>query len=144
MRVLLGTTTPGQKGQTRGSVSACDADVREEDRESVKCFFTDLWRLNGDRPRGAPSKYYLVRVEARDLLVASYVASYDVSSNRKDSWSQRVTHRSWIWRSGASNREYCYLKSRLHGCHNTGTLTTSSHRGSDMNTLSWYRWCRRC
>ena len=71
---MLGTTTPGQKGQTRGSVSVCDADVREEDRESVKFFFTDLWRLNGDRSRGAPSKEYLERVRSRDLLVVSYVS----------------------------------------------------------------------
>ena len=78
MRVWLGTATPGQKGQTRGPVSECDVDVREEVRETVKCYFTDLWRLNGDRPRGAPSKEYLARVGARDLLVASYVSSYDV------------------------------------------------------------------
>ncbi len=44
-------------------------------------FFTDLWQLNGDRPRGAPSKEYKERERARDLLVASYVASYDVSIN---------------------------------------------------------------
>jgi hypothetical protein len=56
-------------------------DVREEVREAVKCFFPDLWRLNGDRPRGEPSKEYLVRLWTRDLLVASYVVSYDVSSN---------------------------------------------------------------
>ena len=30
---------------------------------------------------GAPSKEYLTRVEAHDLLVSSYVASYDVSRN---------------------------------------------------------------
>ena len=81
MRAWLGTTTSGQKGQTRGPESARDADVREETRESAKCFFTDLWRLNGDRPRGTPFKEYLVRVGARDLLVVSYVSSYDVSSN---------------------------------------------------------------
>ena len=40
-----------------------------------------MWRLNGDRPRGVPSKEYKERERARDLLVASYVASYDVSSN---------------------------------------------------------------
>ncbi len=81
MRSWLGTSTPGQKGQTRGSTSACDEDVREEVREVVECFFTDLWWLNGDRPRGPPSKEYFVRVGAHDLLVASYVISYDVSSN---------------------------------------------------------------
>ena len=57
------------------------ADVREEAMEAVRCFFNDLWRLNQDRGRGAPSKEYLERVRARDLLVTSYVVSYDVSSN---------------------------------------------------------------
>ena len=42
MRTLLGTVTTGQKGQTRAPASTCDVDVREETRESVKCFFTDL------------------------------------------------------------------------------------------------------
>jgi hypothetical protein len=81
MRAWLGTATAGQKGQTRGSASARKADVREEAREAVRCFFNDLWRLNGDRPRGAPSKEYKERERARDLLVAFYVSSYDVSSN---------------------------------------------------------------
>jgi hypothetical protein len=40
MRVWLGTVTPGQKGQTRGSSSARDVDVREESKEEVRCFFT--------------------------------------------------------------------------------------------------------
>jgi hypothetical protein len=34
-----------------------------------------------DRGRGAPSKEYMERERAHDLLVASYVTSYDVSSN---------------------------------------------------------------
>jgi hypothetical protein len=42
--------------------STRDVDVREEAREVVKCFFTDPCRLNGDRPRGAPSKEYRVDV----------------------------------------------------------------------------------
>ena len=81
MKAWLGTAPAGQKGQTRGPASAREADVREEVREAVRCFFNDLWRLNGDRPRGAPSKEYKERERARDVLVASYVASYDVSSN---------------------------------------------------------------
>ncbi len=36
-------------------------------------------RLNGDRGRGSPSKEYLTRVGSRDLLVDSYVSSYDIS-----------------------------------------------------------------
>lgn len=81
MRAWLGTATAGQKGQTRGPASAREADVRQEAKDAASCFFTDLWRLNGDRPRGAPSKEYLERVRARELLVASYVSSYDVSRN---------------------------------------------------------------
>jgi hypothetical protein len=81
LRSWLGTTTPGQKGQTRGPASVCEADVREEVRESSKKKITGLWRLNGDRGRATPSKEYVERVRARDLLVVSYVSSYDVSSN---------------------------------------------------------------
>ncbi len=81
MRAWLGTATTGQKGQTRGPASAREADVRQETKDAATCFFTDLWQLNGDRTRGAPSKEYKERERARDLLVASYVASYDVSNN---------------------------------------------------------------
>jgi hypothetical protein len=55
--------------------------VRPETKDTASCFFTDLWQLNGDRTRGAPSKECKERERARDLLVASYVSSYDVSSN---------------------------------------------------------------
>jgi hypothetical protein len=51
-------------------------DVRQEVKDADSCFFTDLWQLNGDRPRE-----YKEREKARDLLVVSYVSSYDVSSN---------------------------------------------------------------
>jgi hypothetical protein len=75
------TTTAGQKGQTRGPPSAREADVRQESKDAASCFFNDLCHLNGDRPRGAPSKEYKERERARDLLVASYVSSCDVSSH---------------------------------------------------------------
>ncbi len=52
MRVCTGTITSGQKGQTRGSSSSCETDVREEVKETDKCFFTVQWRLNGDRGEG--------------------------------------------------------------------------------------------
>ena len=58
-----------------------EVDVRQETKDTTSCFFTDLWRLNGDRPRGASSKEYKEREQSHDLLVASYVSSYDVSSN---------------------------------------------------------------
>jgi hypothetical protein len=53
--------------------------------------FLYLWRLNGDSPRGTPSKEYLERVRARDLLVPSYVTSYDVSINPTRSWRRTRT-----------------------------------------------------
>ena len=81
MKTWFGTDPGGQKGQTRGPASAREADVREEAREAARCFFNDLCRLNGDRPRGAPSKEYKERERSRDVLVASYVVSYDVSIN---------------------------------------------------------------
>ena len=59
----------------------CVEDVREETKEAARYFFNDLWRLNKDRGRGAPSKEYLERVRARDLLADSFVASYDVSNH---------------------------------------------------------------
>ena len=52
MRVWLGTGTPGQKGQTRGPPLTCEEDVRDEVKNTSSCFFTDLWRLNGNRGRG--------------------------------------------------------------------------------------------
>ena len=83
MRAWLGTSTAGQKGQTRRPASAREADVRQEAKDTDSCFFTDLWRLNGDRQRGTPSNEYLERVREHhwDLLVSSYVSSYDVSRN---------------------------------------------------------------
>ena len=45
MRAWLGTATAGQKAR--------EADVRQEAKDAASCFFTDLWRLNGDSPRGA-------------------------------------------------------------------------------------------
>jgi hypothetical protein len=81
MRAWLGTATAGQKGQTRGSASARAADVRQEAKDASSCFVTDLCQLNGDRPRGEPSREYKERARTRDLLVALYVASYDISRN---------------------------------------------------------------
>ncbi len=42
MRALLGTAPAGQKGQTRGPVSEREVDVRQETKDEVSCFFTDL------------------------------------------------------------------------------------------------------
>jgi hypothetical protein len=69
------------QGTDPGSCIARVEDVREETKETARCFFNDLWGLNKDRGRGAPSKEFLSRVRSRDVLVASYVTSYDVSNN---------------------------------------------------------------
>jgi hypothetical protein len=42
MRAWLGTATAGQKGQTRGPTSARESEVRQEAKDAVSCFFTDL------------------------------------------------------------------------------------------------------
>jgi hypothetical protein len=38
----MSTANPGQMGQTRASVLSREADVREEARETSKCFCNDL------------------------------------------------------------------------------------------------------
>jgi hypothetical protein len=117
MRVWVGTRTAGQKGQTRGPPSACETDVRQEDKDVSSCFFTDLCRLNGDRPRGAPSKEYKERERTHDLLVVSYVSSYDVSSNPsvgdgesiqsvKNNRRSLVEH--WWYYSSGRAQEMCF------------------------------------
>jgi hypothetical protein len=42
MRTWVGTATAGQKGQTRGTPSARETDVRQETKDTVSFFFTDL------------------------------------------------------------------------------------------------------
>jgi hypothetical protein len=83
MKAWFGTTTPGQVGQNRGTVSSREVDYVWRSRKQPNVFL--LTCLNGDRGRGEPSKEYLDRVRVPDLLVVSYVVSYiyshDVSSN---------------------------------------------------------------
>ncbi len=42
MSAWFGTAPAGQKGQTRGPASAREADVRQDAKDTVSCFFTDL------------------------------------------------------------------------------------------------------
>ena len=42
MKDWLGRTTPGQKGQTRGPALVCVEDLRDEDKETTRCFFNDM------------------------------------------------------------------------------------------------------
>ena len=64
------------EGTDPGSPLTCVSDVREDVKETVRCFFNDLWRLNQDRGRGTPSTEYLERVRAHDVLFDSYMSSY--------------------------------------------------------------------
>ena len=51
MRVWLGTATTGQKGQTRGTASASEADVRQEAKDTVwadcEVVYNDLMQIMG-------------------------------------------------------------------------------------------------
>ncbi len=53
MKAWLGTATPGQKGQTRGPVLVLETDVRDDPKDTVRCFFTDL--LATERGQGEGS-----------------------------------------------------------------------------------------
>ncbi len=82
MRSWLGTTTLGQKGQTRELVLFRETDIRQETKGETGCLLlTCVCRLNGDSPRGEHSKEYKERERTHDVLVVSYVSSYDVSRN---------------------------------------------------------------
>ena len=51
----MSTTKPGQMGQTRATTLSRESDVREEARESARCFFNDLCRKRKKRSRGPSS-----------------------------------------------------------------------------------------
>ena len=51
----MSTTKPGQMGQTRATALSRESDVREETRESARCFFNDLCRKRKKRRRGGSS-----------------------------------------------------------------------------------------
>jgi len=50
MRVWIGTSKPGQMGQTRGPALSREVDVREETREAARCFFKYDGTGRGDHP----------------------------------------------------------------------------------------------
>ena len=52
----MSTTKPGQMGQTRVTVLSCESDVREETRESARCFFNDLFRKRKKEEPGSKFK----------------------------------------------------------------------------------------
>ena len=52
----MSTTKPGQMGQTRATALSRESDVREETRESARCFFNDLWRKRKKEEPGSKFK----------------------------------------------------------------------------------------
>ncbi len=162
MRAWLGTATAGQKGQTRGPASARETEVRQEAKDAASCFFTDLWRLNGGQAEGSTVEGILgegTSTRATGCFVC--VVIWRLQQPHRGGGRKHVVREEeqahtggavvafQFWRCGtvASRQQvvsYWYFKSRLNGWHNTGTLTTSSHRGNGLNTLCWHRWPRRC
>ena len=50
--VLDGNGKVRTDGTDPGTSIGVESDVREETKETARCFFTDLWRLNGDKGEG--------------------------------------------------------------------------------------------
>ena len=83
MKAWLATAGSGDSKKIRPPAAAREEDVCQQATSAASCYFTDLWRLNEHRKRGAPSKEFAERERARSALrlVAAYMASYDVSTN---------------------------------------------------------------
>jgi len=81
MKAWLATAGSGDSRKTRPPAAAREEDVRQQAKGAASCYFTDFWRLNEHRKRGASSKEFAERERARSALVAAYMASYDVSTN---------------------------------------------------------------
>ena len=81
MKARLATARSGDSGKTRPPEAAREEEVRQQATNAASSCFTDLWRLNEQKKRGAPSKEFAERERARSTLVAAYMASYDVSTN---------------------------------------------------------------
>ena len=81
MKAWLATARSGDLGKTRAPEAAREEDVRQQAASAASCHFTDLWRFNEQKKRGALSKEFAERERARNGLVAAYMASYDVSTN---------------------------------------------------------------
>jgi len=81
MKAWLATARSGDSGKIWPPGAAREEDVRQQATSAASCYFTDLWRLNEQKKRGAPSKEFAERERACSALVAAYMASYDVSTN---------------------------------------------------------------
>ena len=74
MKAWVATAGSGDLGKTRPPAAAREEDIRQQAKSAASCYFTDLWRLNENRKRGAPSKEFAERERARSALVAAYMA----------------------------------------------------------------------
>ena len=80
MRAWLATAGSGDSAKTRPPAAAREEDISLQAKDAANCYFTDLWKLGGDRKRGAPPLDFKQRERARQVLVAAYVASYVVTT----------------------------------------------------------------
>ena len=81
LKAWLATARSGDSGKTRPPEAAREEEVRQQATNTASCYFTDLWRLNEQKKRGAPSKEFAERERTRSTLVVAYMASYDVSTS---------------------------------------------------------------
>ena len=91
MKAWLANAGRGDSGKTRPPAAAREDEVRQQAKDAASCYFTDLWKLGGDRPRGAPSLELKERERAHQVLVAAYVASYDVTTNPMAAEGEKLT-----------------------------------------------------
>jgi len=61
MNAWLATAGSRDSGKTRPPALAREEDVSQQAKSAASCHFTDLWRLNENRKRGAPSKEFAER-----------------------------------------------------------------------------------
>ena len=80
LSTVKGTTTPGKQGQ---SAKALADLTKDRIRSAANAFFTNLWRLEGPRSRGAPTIESKQREAARDKLVERCVSEYDIEQAPK-------------------------------------------------------------
>ena len=55
MTAWLAKASGGDSGKTQPPAAACEEVIRQQAKDAANCYFTDLWKLGGDRKREAPS-----------------------------------------------------------------------------------------
>ena len=73
MKAWLATARSGDLGKTQPPEAAREEEVRQQATNTASWYFTDLWRLNEQKKRGAPSKEFAERERARSTLVVAYM-----------------------------------------------------------------------